>query len=264
MRAAATIAEFLADPIGRYVAGRTFVTWVYSPKLAGSSYFGRLELDDHAPILGMFDLYRNPALAPPFRALVDGAGIEVAGSRAYDMLSQFMARWTDVAPRIERVAIVRPPSMAGAVWAGVFHETIRPTATAQLFERRAEAYAWLDVPADAIAAIEAAHGAGPPLLRDLRTYLANDLREASLESAARALKTSPRTLQRTLASHATSFRAELDAMRVATAERLLLDGDLKMEAIAHEIGCKSPSAFYELFRRHAGEPPQAFRDRRRK
>src|SRR5262249_20460600 len=158
------------------------------------------------------------------RALIDGGGIEVAGSRSYDLLSQYMARWHDVAPRIERVAFVRPPSMAGAVWAGVFHETIRPTTSAQLFERRADAYAFLEAPADAITEIDAAHRASPPLLLELRAYLANDLRGASLESAARALATSPRTLQRTLAAQATSFRAELDAVRVATAERLLLDG----------------------------------------
>src|SRR5262249_38741339 len=153
----------------------------------------------------------------------------------------------------------RPPSMAGAGWGGGFPETNRPPAKAQLFERRAQAYAWLDAKGDAIAAIESAHGAAPPPPPHLPTCPANDLRDASLQSAAPARAPPPRTLQRTLAARATSFRAELDAVRVATAERLLLDSDLKMDPVAHEIGCKSPSAFYELFRRHAGEPPQAFR-----
>jgi len=186
--------------------------------------------------------------------------------RSYGLLAQYMARWSDIAPRIERLAIVRPPGMANAISAGVFHETIRPDTHAQLFDRRGDALAWLESSDDTIAAIEGAlaTAAEPAMLRELRHHLAADLRNASLESTARALATSERSLQRALAGLRTSFRDELDRVRIATAERLLLDGDLKIEAIAHEIGCKSPSAFYDLFRRRVGDSPQSFRDRHRR
>jgi AraC-like DNA-binding protein len=264
MRAAHSPADFLADPIGRYVAGRAFVVWAYSPKLVGRAYFGRIEVADQAPLEELSALFRNPALAPPYRALLDGSRLETLDSRGYELLARYLAHWPEMAPKVERVAIVRPGGLASAVSAGIFHETVAPTAQAALFQTPAEAHAWLELTAKQIAAIEDAVRAAdvPPLLRELRRYLADHLRDAALEPAARAVASSPRSLQRALADRDTSFRAELDRARVAAAEELL-DGDAKIEAIAAAVGCKSPSVFYDLFRRHVGMTPQQFRERKK-
>src|SRR5262245_2651658 len=109
MRRAASAREFMADPIGRYLVGRAFVVWAYSSKLAGASYFGRIELADYDEILEVFDLYRHPAIDPPFRALMDGSGTEAFDARGFELLSRYVSRWPEIAARLERVAIVRPP-----------------------------------------------------------------------------------------------------------------------------------------------------------
>jgi AraC-like DNA-binding protein len=253
MRAARSIAEFLADPVGRHVTGRVFVAWVLTPKLAGASYFGRIELADHEPLLEVFDLYKHPALAPPVRALLDGSGVETFDVRAYELLARYAGKWPDIAPRVDKVAIVRPRGMANAVSAGLFHE-LSPAPDGALFASRADAFAWLGADGSEVeAAVRAANA--PPLLRELRRYLGENLQDASLESAARALASSPRSVQRALADAGTTFRAELDRERIAKALELL-DTDAKIETIAAAVGCKSTSVFYELFRRHTGETPR--------
>jgi AraC-like DNA-binding protein len=262
MTPARSIADFLTDPIGHYVAGRSYVAWACSPKLVGRAYFGRVDVADHAGLEQLSELYKNPGLAPPYRALIDGSRLEALDARGYGLLARYVAHWPEMAPKVERVAIVRPSGLASAVSAGIFHETVRPTTQAALFETPAEAHAWLELSADEVAAIDTAVRAAdiPPLVRELRRYLADHLHDAALEAAARALASSPRTLQRALAERDTSFRAELDLARVAAAE-LLLDTDMKIEAIASEVGCKSTSVFYDLFRRVVGVTPQQFRER---
>ncbi|MGE0872750.1 MAG: helix-turn-helix transcriptional regulator [Kofleriaceae bacterium] len=268
LREARTSAEFLADPIGRYYAGCAFVTWAYSPTLVGASYFGPVEREDHARLLEVFDLYRAPALAPPYRALIDGSSLTALDLQGYGLISEYLTRWREVAPRLDRLAIVQPPSSAGlanVVFAGVFHQTIAPQANAKLFESRADAFAWLDASEAEAAAIDSVLHTNhePTLLRELRSYLRADLREANLDRAARALASSTRSLQRRLAELDTSFREELDRARAVSAKTLLLDSNLKIEAIALEVGCRSPSVLYDLFRRRVGESPLRFRARKR-
>jgi AraC-like DNA-binding protein len=71
-------------------------------------------------------------------------------------------------------------------------------------------------------------------------------------------------LQRSLLGCSTSFRAEVERARVREAERLLTEGDEKVEVIARRVGCASPSHFAALFRRTTGEAPADFRGRRRR
>jgi transcriptional regulator GlxA family with amidase domain len=51
--------------------------------------------------------------------------------------------------------------------------------------------------------------------------------------------------------------------RLRHAESLLVDTDLKLDVIAREVGFRSRSHFSEYFRNVTGEPPSAFRARRR-
>jgi AraC-like DNA-binding protein len=99
-------------------------------------------------------------------------------------------------------------------------------------------------------------------LRSLRGHLAANLSQITVRAAARALGTSPRTLQRGLSELGTSFRAEVERARVRAAEALLAETNAKLEVIALQVGCSSPSSFSRLFRRLTGESPSDFRARR--
>jgi AraC-like DNA-binding protein len=81
----------------------------------------------------------------------------------------------------------------------------------------------------------------------------------SLESAARQLETSPRTLQRRLNRQGISFWTLVEQSRFQIAGALLRETDLKIQEIAARLGYSTPGAFTRAFTRWAGQPPRAYR-----
>jgi AraC-like DNA-binding protein len=82
--------------------------------------------------------------------------------------------------------------------------------------------------------------------------------EVTLEAVARALGVSTRSLQRRLAQAGTSFQAELDAVRRALAQRLLVEPGASVKAVAYSLGFSQVPAFTRAFRRWTGTAPHAF------
>lgn len=105
--------------------------------------------------------------------------------------------------------------------------------------------------------------AGTAELDRLRAWLRDGGLHATLDQAAHALGVSGRSLQRRLGEGGSSFRAELEQARLAAAQRLLLDTDDKVAAIAAEVGASSESNFIAFFRRLTGQTPAAWRAARR-
>ncbi|WP_245839251.1 helix-turn-helix domain-containing protein [Nocardia donostiensis] len=83
--------------------------------------------------------------------------------------------------------------------------------------------------------------------------------EPTLPAVARRLNTSPRSLQRRLAEHGTTWRNELDAARYERAEKLLRQGDLTVDAIARRLGFTDDRALRKAFRRWRGTSPSDLR-----
>lgn len=81
----------------------------------------------------------------------------------------------------------------------------------------------------------------------------------SLETAAKHLGTSPRTLQRRLTARGISFWALVEQSRFEIACALLRDTDVKVQEIATKLGYSSPGGFSRAFARWAGCSPSAFR-----
>jgi AraC family transcriptional regulator of adaptative response / methylphosphotriester-DNA alkyltransferase methyltransferase len=77
----------------------------------------------------------------------------------------------------------------------------------------------------------------------------------SLASVARAIATSRRQLQRVFGERNTSFRKELQRVRMAHAAKLLLRDGIPVGAVAREVGYRQPAQFSKAFRRHHGCPP---------
>ena len=81
----------------------------------------------------------------------------------------------------------------------------------------------------------------------------------SLADVAHTIATSRRQLQRVLSEHGTSFRTELQRVRMTRAAYLLRDGTLPVSSVARAVGYRQAAQFSKAFRRHYGQPPSAVR-----
>lgn len=82
---------------------------------------------------------------------------------------------------------------------------------------------------------------------------------ATLESAARRLGVSARSLQRKLAKEDVSFRQVRDGACRSVAEELLREGRSSVDAIAERVGYSSRTAFERAFARWTGLSPARWR-----
>jgi AraC-like DNA-binding protein len=101
--------------------------------------------------------------------------------------------------------------------------------------------------------------------RDVRRVLASRIADGDtrIQSVARALTTSSRSLQRRLAAAGLSYNQLLDHVRKEAAERYLGDSPLSITEIAYLLGYSEPAAFNRAFKRWYGDTPQSFRQRQR-
>jgi AraC family transcriptional regulator, regulatory protein of adaptative response / methylphosphotriester-DNA alkyltransferase methyltransferase len=89
-----------------------------------------------------------------------------------------------------------------------------------------------------------------------RDYADEDL---SLSKVAHSIATSRRQLQRVFGERRTSFRAELQRVRMARAAALLREETMPVGAVARAVGYRQPAQFSKAFRRHHGRPPSQLR-----
>lgn len=80
-----------------------------------------------------------------------------------------------------------------------------------------------------------------------------------IDAVARRMGTTPRTLQRRLASLGVRFADLLQDARRAAAERYLADGVLPLAEITYLLGFADQSNFHRAFRRWTGLTPAAYR-----
>jgi AraC family transcriptional regulator, regulatory protein of adaptative response / methylphosphotriester-DNA alkyltransferase methyltransferase len=81
----------------------------------------------------------------------------------------------------------------------------------------------------------------------------------SLGAVARSIATSRRQLQRVFGERHTSFRRELQRVRMARAAELLREDAMPVGAVARAVGYRQPAQFSKAFRRHHGRPPSDLR-----
>ncbi|MCC6807571.1 MAG: helix-turn-helix transcriptional regulator [Deltaproteobacteria bacterium] len=271
MRPAADLDAFFAEPIGRYAScGSCFYFWA-DPKngvhLSGTVAWGRPSEADVKKLVHLYEVELT-SVAPVHLSYVDLSRVEAIAPAAFAVMSAYFAKYTPkLKGLISKQALIRPPGIAGAVVAG-FYELVAAAYPVKIFADRKDAFDWLGyADGDALRGeLERLHGAGLGLgatTRLLRDHLDANVRDASIATAAKALSVSERTLQRRLRDEGTAFQAELNAAQVRAAKRLLVETDLKVTAIALEIGCASLQHFSDLFRKLEGLPPSTYRERGR-
>lgn len=95
------------------------------------------------------------------------------------------------------------------------------------------------------------------LVTRVKQWIADGLEsgDTELESIAKKLHTSGRTLRRRLSELDTSHRALIDEVRSALAQQYLANERLSLEDIAYLLGFSDPSAFHRAFKRWTGSTP---------
>ena len=81
----------------------------------------------------------------------------------------------------------------------------------------------------------------------------------TLAAVAHSIATSRRQLQRVFGERHTSFRTELQRVRMARAAELLRVDAMPVGAVARAVGYRQPAQFSKAFRRHHGRPPSELR-----
>lgn len=80
-----------------------------------------------------------------------------------------------------------------------------------------------------------------------------------IHSTADAAGISPRTLQRNLEKHDSSFTQMLVQVRIQLAKQWIRDGRQSLSEIAHALGYSDVTNFSRAFRRHTGQSPSNYR-----
>jgi AraC-like DNA-binding protein len=260
-------AVFAASPVGRCILGPGYAIWCAAPDLHGSILWGSLQERSIRDMMEIGAFIHRPEIASRRRSLTDCRELERADA---DVLLGFIAAarenvssWTD---GVERQALVVPPGVGGVMISGVLPMAGVAHALRVTHEID-EALAFLEHPlaqaahAEASSFVEAARGTSMILAR-LRAQLKHDLACATIERSAVALGMSTRTLQRELHRLGTSFSDELRRVRVETAQLLLVQTDLKIEAIATQVGFGRASRMSASLRRELNATASELRERR--
>lgn len=99
----------------------------------------------------------------------------------------------------------------------------------------------------------------------LRRVLASRIAggDTRIQTIARELAATPRTLQRRLADAGTTFQDVLDGVRREASESYLADSSLSAGEVAQLLGYSEPAAFHRAFKRWTGVTPLEFRGAQR-
>ncbi|HTL39120.1 MAG TPA: AraC family transcriptional regulator [Kofleriaceae bacterium] len=261
--------DLARDPLDHYWLGKRQIVYCRSATVCGSLHWGTPDTSDMKELARALELARHPALGGGFAVFMDSSTLERVDWEPFSELAKYVAtRLTEWAKVITKQAVVIPAGPAGALVAGMV-PMMGMAYPMRFFSDTGEALTWLGWARDPVAteALDeartlAAEARGvTPTIHQLRAWLATDLIGPTLDSAARALSVSSRTLQRELQTASTSFTAEVQAARVRAASAMLAETDEKIEVIARSVGCGTASQLSTLFKKLVGETPARYRER---
>jgi len=266
MLAAATLEEYLARPVGRYLPGPTYVVWWLHPGLNGISFWGRPEAEHIRVVTSALEAEFRPEIRR-HASVIDARCMDGVDPGAFDRLSGFVSDYREQLARgCVGQAVLRPSGLVGAVVAG-FHAVLDTLYPVKVFPSLPPALDWLRVNEDAsvfeaLDGIRASAVGASPLVMAVRQRLQHRPGAATLKEVARALGLSSRDLQRQLCAAHTRFKTEQRAAQIHMAKTLLMETSYDVKRIAVEVGCSSSQHFSSLFRECVGETPSGWRGQR--
>lgn len=267
LKQATGLAEYRSSPTGSYVISSSFMVWCADPQFYGMAIWGCPDAAEIRRLCQLLDVEVRPE-AMPHASLVDLRHLRSVDPLAFaTFVDHLQARAPLYRELVTCQARVRPKGLPGAIVAG-FGKIVRPSHPVSVHESLGEALAWLgrsdrsDLVGELEEIVASAMGELKSVQR-LRRVLVPPLSEVTLDSAARLLGLSTRTLQRRLRDEGTSFQAEHATAQVRAAQTLLRDPALTLTMIAIEVGASSLANFSTMFRRQTGEAPSEWRRRSR-
>jgi AraC-like DNA-binding protein len=257
--------DFVKAPIGKYLAGGTWLYFYASAHFSGFLLWGRLNEEDLQETIKIKPSVHAFA-ATPHVAMVDARRVEKVDAAAFAVTAGYVQEHrVAIGKVIDRLAVLHPPGLLGTI-AGGFFQIVRPPYPVEVFAEPTAALRWLGLEGAGplmaeLDALQAKVSGTTPVLRDLRALIHRNLRGVALPEAATSLGISERSLQRRLSEHGTSFQRELGLARVRAAQGLLVETEASLTHIAFEVGCASLHHFSLLFRKVTGETPSQWRAR---
>lgn len=250
------------DEQGQLALGSVLI-WRYRPDLWISAFWGAPTEAEAKQVVAAYDLATQAGHR--FRAFIDFSRIEHIDPAAFAVLEEWTrASRASLEALLVWHVITVPKGVLGAVVCG-FHTSIGFSFETRFFESLSVAAETMfrgkertAIRTRVLPQLDERIGAAA-LLQLRAAMRANP--DASIEAIARRLGVSPRTLQRQLAEHRTTFRQERILERIALAKERLLDPGAKIEVVARALGFDSRQHFARQFQRFVGMSPTEFRER---
>lgn len=259
---ALTVLEFIEAPAGRFVTGAHWLVFHVRGQVAGLSMWGTPTPADMVPLLDIFKAFDSP-LGQRLPRLFDARRLVAADGPVIAQLLEFVqAHHTRLEQLFTAIAFVHHGGIGQAITEGIRTLSHLPFSWDD-FQDTTVALEWLKCPNASLVAAEVdalvASAAGDSLLvHDVRAFCLAHAHDARVESAARALRMSTRSLQRKLSEQGTSFQDLLIEVRVQRAKQLLTTTSLSVADVAREVGC-APRHFSALFRKSTQLSPSDWR-----
>lgn len=209
-------------------------------------------------VLAQPDVHPRVVMAD-FRAL---AGVDL---EAFGKVREHLKKNRAAIERlVVREAVLRPGGIAGTVVAGFYAVVPGPIET-RTFTELERAIRWLDCPEAAplireVDRIRRERAGEGDFTDRLQSLFDEQPTLSTLAEAAQALGTSARTAQRQLRSAGTTFRRERDRARLRLAKALLAT-EMKLSAVALDVGFSASQHFASWFRAQTGMSPSEWRER---
>ncbi|MEO8796472.1 MAG: helix-turn-helix transcriptional regulator [Polyangiaceae bacterium] len=258
-----SLEDLKASPVGRCARTPSCLIWCASPTLCGWYAWGGSPVHDELEaILDVATAYRQ--LADRFDVVLDTREISLIGPRSLaTLIGWVMEHRAELKGRVRVQASVIRRDSIGLVFAGIL-PALGDAHPVRVFTEPVDAYRevagdfGVETCAEIDRLVEITRSL-PHELQVVRKMLADDL-AVTIEDAAKALTTSPRSLQRILKNAKTSFSDELTTARFHEARRRLEDPGAKVAAVAASLRW-SERTLTVVFRNKTGLTPSEWRKR---
>lgn len=248
---------FLSTPCPQFTRGANFVAWSEATS-AGIFATGTQTLADLHISQGF--CRRQLVDGPPRALLIDARDFGVDALCLDNLLHASPLQGARDASNMVRLSVILPLGWSRAFWMGAIALGVGGGTPARGFTDPDAAWRWLGASEATRLGVEQLRIATAPskLRADLHAQLRTNP-TLSIAEAARALKSSPRSLQRALKDAGITFADARSRARVELAAALLRETDDKLDAIAARAGFRSRSYFASWFHQVVGQSPDKFR-----